>query len=79
MKDIVEQLAEKRRLAALGGGQQRIDTQHGRGKLTARERIELLLDEEVRKGPCPPSSVSLHTVAAIRWLEFRPTRVVCRK
>ena len=45
MKEIVEQLAEKRRLAALGGGQQRIDTQHGRGKLTARERIELLLDE----------------------------------
>jgi propionyl-CoA carboxylase beta chain len=45
MKDIVEQLEEKRSAAALGGGQQRIDTQHGRGKLTARERIELLLDE----------------------------------
>ena len=45
MKEIVEQLAEKRRLAALGGGQKRIDTQHARGKLTARERIELLLDE----------------------------------
>ena len=45
MKDIVEQLAQKRAAAALGGGQERIDRQHARGKLTARERIELLLDE----------------------------------
>ena len=30
--------------ARLGGGQERIDQQHARGKLTARERIELLLD-----------------------------------
>ena len=42
--DIVRQLAEKRVAAELGGGQQRIDTQHAKGKLTARERIELLLD-----------------------------------
>ena len=46
MKDIVEQLEEKRQSAALGGGQERIDKQHARGKLTARERIELLLDED---------------------------------
>ena len=45
MKDIVDQLAQKRAAAALGGGQERIDRQHARGKLTARERIELLLDE----------------------------------
>jgi propionyl-CoA carboxylase beta chain len=45
MKDIVEQLAQKRAAAALGGGQERIDKQHARGKLTARERVELLLDE----------------------------------
>ncbi|MEJ2298652.1 MAG: acyl-CoA carboxylase subunit beta [Woeseiaceae bacterium] len=45
MKDIVKQLAQKRAAAALGGGQERIDKQHARGKLTARERIELLLDE----------------------------------
>src|SRR5210317_2014774 len=45
MQDIIEQLEEKRKAAALGGGQQRIDKQHARGKLTARERIELLLDE----------------------------------
>ena len=46
MKEIVEQLENKRRAAALGGGQDRIDKQHARGKLTARERIELLLDED---------------------------------
>ena len=45
MKEIVEQLEQKREAAALGGGQERIDRQHSRGKLTARERIELLLDE----------------------------------
>ena len=45
MQEIVEQLEEKRNAAALGGGQKRIDVQHSRGKLTARERIELLLDE----------------------------------
>src|SRR6056300_339667 len=45
MQDIIDQLAEKRASAALGGGQERIDKQHARGKLTARERIELLLDE----------------------------------
>lgn len=37
-------LNEKRALAQLGGGQKRIDSQHAKGKLTARERIEILLD-----------------------------------
>ncbi len=45
MKDILSELEERRSAARLGGGQKRIDAQHGRGKLTARERIELLLDE----------------------------------
>ena len=45
MQEIIRQLDEKRRKAALGGGQKRIDAQHAKGKLTARERIELLLDE----------------------------------
>ncbi|MCW5751727.1 MAG: acyl-CoA carboxylase subunit beta [Alphaproteobacteria bacterium] len=44
MQDIIRQLEEKRDQARLGGGQKRIDAQHGKGKLTARERIELLLD-----------------------------------
>lgn len=45
MKDILEKLEAKRAEARLGGGQKRIDAQHARGKLTARERISLLLDE----------------------------------
>ena len=44
MHDIIRQLAEKRNAAYLGGGQKRIDNQHSKGKLSARERIELLLD-----------------------------------
>ena len=45
MKDIIEELERRREIARLGGGQARIEAQHKRGKLTARERIELLLDE----------------------------------
>ncbi|MCK0148851.1 acyl-CoA carboxylase subunit beta [Marivita sp. S6314] len=45
MKDILQELETRRDAARLGGGQNRIDAQHGRGKLTARERVELLLDE----------------------------------
>ncbi len=46
MHEIIQQLNEKREAAKLGGGQKRIDAQHSKGKLTARERIELLLDED---------------------------------
>ncbi|MDJ1157264.1 acyl-CoA carboxylase subunit beta [Chelatococcus sp. SYSU_G07232] len=45
MKDILEKLEERRAGARLGGGEKRIAAQHARGKLTARERIELLLDK----------------------------------
>src|ERR671926_1637019 len=45
MKDMLERLEERRAQARLGGGAKRIEAQHGRGKLTARERIELLLDK----------------------------------
>lgn len=38
-------LKEKQRLALLGGGEKRIESQHKKGKLTARERIQLLMDE----------------------------------
>ena len=44
MQDIIRQLEEKRERARMGGGQKRIDIQHGKGKLTARERLEILLD-----------------------------------
>ncbi len=40
----IEELRQKRAEALLGGGQRRIDAQHSKGKLTARERIDLLLD-----------------------------------
>ena len=46
MKEILEQLEEKRSRARLGGGQKRIDAQHAKGKLTARERLDLLLDDD---------------------------------
>jgi propionyl-CoA carboxylase beta chain len=45
MQDIQQQLESKRERARMGGGQKRIDAQHKKGKLTARERIEVLLDE----------------------------------
>lgn len=41
----IRELVEKREQAHLGGGQKRIDAQHEKGKLTARERINLLLDD----------------------------------
>ena len=44
MKDILEKLEERRARARAGGGEARIEAQHKRGKLTARERIDLLLD-----------------------------------
>ncbi|MEM7652448.1 MAG: carboxyl transferase domain-containing protein, partial [Pseudomonadota bacterium] len=44
MEDILRKLQAMRDQAAEGGGQRRIDAQHGKGKLTARERLELLLD-----------------------------------
>src|ERR1041384_7139686 len=46
MKDILEKLETRRANARLGGGQARIDAQHKRGKLTARERVELLMDKD---------------------------------
>src|SRR5262252_6306696 len=44
MQEILRQLEDKRRAARLGGGERRIEAQHAKGKLTARERIDLLLD-----------------------------------
>ena len=45
MKDIIEELERRRGVARAGGGEKRIAAQHGKGKLTARERIELLMDD----------------------------------
>ncbi|MBN1132582.1 MAG: acyl-CoA carboxylase subunit beta [Bacteroidales bacterium] len=43
--DKIQQLIELREKAKLGGGTQRVESQHGKGKYTARERIQILLDE----------------------------------
>ena len=40
----IEGFSKRRKTALLGGGQDRIKAQHDKGKLTARERIDLLLD-----------------------------------
>ena len=45
MSSKIDQLQQKIQEAHLGGGQQRIDKQHKKGKLTARERIHFLLDD----------------------------------
>src|SRR5271154_2007360 len=42
--EILKELAEKTRQAEAGGGSERVAKQHQAGKLTARERVELLLD-----------------------------------
>lgn len=46
MQDTHEFLVQKRAAARLGGGQRRVDAQHSKGKLTARERLEVLLDAD---------------------------------
>ena len=45
MHDIIRQLEEKRQAARDGGGERRVKAQHAKGKLTARERLEVLFDE----------------------------------
>lgn len=57
-----EKLAKEREAAVLGGGQKRIDRQHARGSLTARERLELLFD--------PNSFHELDQLKAHRCTEF---------
>jgi propionyl-CoA carboxylase beta chain len=46
MKHILEELERRRAQARAGGGERRIEAQHAKGKLTARERLDLLLDED---------------------------------
>jgi propionyl-CoA carboxylase beta chain len=45
MQDVLARLEEMRAAARLGGGEKRVAAQHAKGKLTARERIDVLLDE----------------------------------
>ena len=41
----IKELVERRAGARMGGGQKRIDAQHAKGKLTARERLQMLLNK----------------------------------
>ncbi|QQS11791.1 MAG: acyl-CoA carboxylase subunit beta [Rhodospirillales bacterium] len=45
MQNTLQRLEERRAAARLGGGAKRIEAQHAKGKLTARERLEILLDD----------------------------------
>ncbi len=45
MQEIIQRLGDMRDAARSGGGEKRVAAQHAKGKLTARERIELVLDE----------------------------------
>ena len=45
MKDVLKELERRREIARMGGGAARIEAQHAKGKLTARERIDIFLDE----------------------------------
>jgi len=46
MHEITQELQHRRNRALLGGGEKRIEAQHGKGKLAARERVEVLLDPD---------------------------------
>jgi propionyl-CoA carboxylase beta chain len=46
MRHILDELEKRRAQAKLGGGERRIAAQHAKGKLTARERVDILLDEQ---------------------------------
>ena len=45
----IAELEARRAASKLGGGQKRIDAQHAKGRLTARERLDILLDEAASK------------------------------
>ena len=50
IQEKINKLIENRETARLGGGQKAIDKQHDKGKYTARERIQMLLDEGSLRG-----------------------------
>ncbi|MEX2105008.1 MAG: carboxyl transferase domain-containing protein, partial [Bacilli bacterium] len=62
MFDKIDDLEDRRMKNEIGGGEKRIEAQHNRGKLTARERINLLLDEN--------SFVELNSFVEHRCLDF---------
>ena len=66
MLAILQKLEEKRAQARLGGGQKRIDAQHAKGRLTARERIDVLLDPGTRSRNSTPTSSIIASTSGCR-------------
>ena len=64
MKDVLQELNKRREYARLGGGADRIEAQHSKGKLTARERIEILMDQDSLKSLI---CLFLIDVPILRW------------
>jgi acetyl-CoA carboxylase carboxyltransferase component len=60
LRPLVEDLAARRAKALLGGGEEKIAKQHERGKLTARERIALLIDDDPATGQSTFTELGIH-------------------
>ena len=73
MKEMLARLDARRERARLGGGKERIAAQHAKGKLTARERIELLLDHELVRRVRHVRRASLLRLRDGRDQDFRAT------
>ena len=63
MQQMLEELERRRAAARLGGGQRRVEAQHAKGKLTARERIDALLD---------PGSFEEYDMARVDNVDIEP-------
>ena len=65
-------LSSMREKAKLGGGQKRIDAQHSKGKLTARERIDMLLDltDEGRRHRLPHVQAAMDKLEGAGFTDF---------
>ena len=69
----IKQLIEKREKARLGGGEKAIQKQHDKGKYTARERIEMLLDKGSFEEYDTPRWEEKMTCRSYSWLTQRAT------
>ena len=77
MQDILEQLEAKRAAARMGGGEKRISAQHGKGKLTAREREVMNLivsgchnSEIAKRLNISPRTVEVHRARVMEKFEI---------
>ena len=71
--DKIQELVQRRNNARMGGGAKRIEAQHAKGKMTARERIALLVDEGSFE------EYDIATLSAFILCLFSVTGFVCSK